>query len=111
MADSGEFTGHAVIICTPEDLDVQWSSDAIAVLSEEMESYFAENPKYLDELFGSVRAVLAEFGESISQLAIYATQHEALAIVKVEDARHVLENDMHLRIEAVENRGDIFFID
>jgi hypothetical protein len=29
----------------------------------------------------------------------------------VNDATHVLEEDMHIRIEAVENQGDVFFID
>ncbi len=111
VAESGEFSGHVVIVCSPEDLNHEWASDSIAVLSDEMELYFQQNPKYLDKLFGSVRAVLAEFGESISHLATHAAQHDTLAVVRVEDATHVLENDMHIRIEAVENQGDIFFID
>jgi phosphohistidine swiveling domain-containing protein len=111
VADSGEFSGHVVIVRAPEDLDREWESDSIAVLLEDLEQYFSENPKALEELFSKVSAVIAEFGESISQLATYATQHDALAIVKVTDATYVLETDMHIRVEAIENQGDVFFID
>jgi phosphohistidine swiveling domain-containing protein len=111
VAESGEFSGHVVIVCSPSDLRQEWGSDSIAVLADDMESHFAENPKLLDDLFSQLTVVIAEFGESISQFATYATQHEAIAVVRVEDATHVLEDDMHIRIEAIENQGDIFFID
>jgi hypothetical protein len=62
-------------------------------------------------LFREVTVVLAEFGESISQFATYATHHGAIAIVKLTDATYVLENDMHIRVVASENQGDVFFID
>jgi hypothetical protein len=29
----------------------------------------------------------------------------------VIDATYVLEDDMHIRVEAAENQGDVFFID
>lgn len=111
VAESGEFSGHVVIVCSPDDLNREWASDSIAVLGDGMESHLAENPKLLDNLFSKLTVVLAEFGESISEFSTYATQHEAIAVVRVEDATHVLENGMHIRIEAVENQGDIFFID
>ncbi|MFW9767729.1 MAG: hypothetical protein ACFFF9_02690 [Candidatus Thorarchaeota archaeon] len=111
VSESGEFSGKVVIICEPKDLERKWDNDSIPILHHDLENYFNENPAALDSLFEEVTAVLAEFGESISQFATYATQHGAIAIVKVEDATHVLEDDMHIRIEAVENQGDVFFID
>ena len=111
VSEAGEFSGKVVIICKPEDLKREWTSDSIAVLHEDLESYFTDNPASMENLFRNVSAVLAEFGESISQLATYATQHGAIAIVKLRDATYVLEDDMHIRIEASENQGDVFFID
>jgi len=111
VSESGEFSGKAVIICKPEELERKWDADSIPILDNELESYFNENPAAYDSLFQEVTAVLAEFGESISQLATYATQHGVIAIVKVTDATHVLEDEMHIRVEAVENQGDVFFID
>ena len=111
VSESGEFSGRAVIICESKDLDRKWDSDSIPVLHEDLELHFNENPAALDTLFQEVTAVLAEFGESISQFATYATQHGTIAVVKVTDATHVLEDDMHIRVEAIENQGDVFFID
>jgi len=111
VSESGEFSGRAVIVCKPEDLKREWATDSIAILHEDLESYFSENPAALDSLFEEATAVLAEFGESISQFATYATQHGAIAVVKVSDATHVLEDNMHIRVEAIENQGDVFFID
>lgn len=111
VSEAGEFSGRVVIICEPEDLEREWAGDSIPVLHIDLESHFNENPASMNRLFEEVTAVLAEFGESISQFATFATQHGAIAIVKVNDATHVLEEDMHIRIEAVENQGDVFFID
>ena len=111
VSESGEFSGRAVIVCEPEDLKREWAANSIAILHEDLESYFNEDPAALDSLFKEVTAVLAEFGESISQFATYATQHGAIAVVKVSDATHVLEDNMHIRVEAIENQGDVFFID
>ena len=111
MSEAGEFSGKVVIICEPKDLERDWAVDSIPVLHEDLDSYFNENPDALNSLFEEVTAIIAEFGESISQFATFATQHGAIAIVKVNDATHVLEEDMHIRIEAVENQGDVFFID
>ncbi len=111
VSESGEFSGKAVLVCKPEDLEREWAEDSIAILHHDLESYFNENPTTLDSLFEKVTAVLAEFGESISQFATFATQHSAIAVIKLIDATHVLENDMHIRVEAIENQGDVFFID
>lgn len=111
VSESGEFSGRAVIVCKPADLEREWDANSIAILHEDLESYFIENPAALDSLFEEVTVVLAEFGESISQYATYATQHGAIAVVKVTDATNVLEDDMHIRVEAIENQGDVFFID
>ena len=111
VSEAGEFSGRVVVICEPDDLDREWAADSIPVLHHDLESYFNENTAAMDRLFEEVSAVIAEFGESISQFATFATQHGAIAIVKVNDATHVLEQDMHIRIEAVENQGDVFFID
>ncbi len=111
VSEAGEFSGRVVIICTPEDLEREWAADSIPVLHHDLESYFNENTAAMNRLFDEVSAVLAEFGESISQFATFATQHGAITIVKIHDATHVLEQDMHIRIEAVENQGDVFFID
>ena len=111
VSEAGEFSGRVVIICEPDELEREWASDSIPVLHISLEIYFNENPASLDRLFEEVTVVIAEFGESISQFATYATQHGAIAVVKVNDATHVLENDMHIRVEAVENQGDVFFID
>ena len=111
VSEAGEFSGRVVIICEPKDLEREWATDSIPVLHEDLESFFNENPAALNSLFEEVTAILAEFGESISQFATFAPQHGAIAIVKVNDATHVLEENMHIRIEAVENQGDVFFID
>ncbi|MFW9809336.1 MAG: hypothetical protein ACFFE6_08150 [Candidatus Thorarchaeota archaeon] len=111
VSESGEFSGRAVIICEPDDLTRDWAEDSIAILHKDLELYFTENPAALDSLFKVVTAVLAEFGESISPFASYATQHGAIAVIKVGDATHVLEDDMHIRVEAIENQGDVYFID
>lgn len=111
VSESGEFSGRAVIVCEPEELQREWAADSIVILHESLESHFNDNPAALDSLFEEVTAVIAEFGESISQFAMYATQHSAIAVVKVSDATHVLEDDMHIRVEAIENQGDVFFID
>jgi hypothetical protein len=111
VSESGEFSGKVVIICEPEDLKREWDADSIPILHHDLDNYFNENPAVLDSLFQEVTAVLAEFGESISQFATFATQHGAIAVVKVTDATHVLEDDMHIRVEAIENQGDVFFID
>lgn len=111
VSESGEFSGHVHIVKTPKDLDFEWQADTIAVLANDMERYFEENPKTLDDLFADVSAVLAEFGESIGQFATFATQYNAIAVIGVDDATDVLEDGMHIRVEAVENQGDVFFID
>ena len=111
VSESGEFNGKVVLVCTPEDLEREWAADSIPVLREDLESYFNEHPAALDSLLKEVTVVLAEFGESISQFATFAAQHGAIAIVKVNDATHVLEEDMHIRVEAIENQGDVYFID
>ncbi len=111
VSEAGEFSGKVVVICEPKGLEREWAADSIPVLHCDLESYFNENTAAMDRLFEEVTAVIAEFGESISQFATFATQHGAIAIVKVNDATHVLEENMHIRIEAVENQGDVFFID
>lgn len=111
VSESGEFSGHVQIVRTPKDLSFDWQVDSIAVVSDDMEEFFEDNPGALDDLFADVRVVLAEFGESISQFATFATQHNAIAIIGITDATSVLENGMHIRVEAVENQGDVFFID
>ena len=111
VSESGEFSGYVHIVNTPKDLDFEWQADTIAVISDDMEQFFEDNPKTLDDLFADVRTVLAEFGESISQFATFATQHNAIAVIGIADATSVLENGMHIRVEAVENQGDVFFID
>ncbi len=111
VSESGEFSGTARLICKPKDLDREWAADDIAVLVDDLESFFNENPKALADLFNTVRVVIAEFGESISQFATIATENTAIGVVGVTDAIHVLENGMHIRLEAKENQCDIFFID
>lgn len=111
VSESGEFTGTARLVCKPEDLDREWAADDIAVLADDLDSYFSENPKALSDLFNTVRVVIAEFGESLGQFATAATEYSAIGVVGVKDATHVLEDGMHLRIEATENQCDIYFID
>ncbi|MHA2151076.1 MAG: hypothetical protein ACXAAO_13560 [Candidatus Thorarchaeota archaeon] len=111
VSEAGEFNGKAVIICKPEDLDRTWDTDSIPILHKDLESYLDTHSAALDRLLGEVSAIVAEFGESISKFSTFATQHETIAIIKVTDATHVLEENMHIRIEAVENQGDVFFID
>lgn len=111
VSEAGEFTGKVAIICTSDELDREWTTDSIPVLHHDLEDYFNKDPAAMDGLFDKVSAVLAEFGESISQFAAHATQHGIIAIVKLIDATYVLEDDMHIRVEAAENQGDIFFID
>ncbi len=111
VSEAGEFSGRVMIIYKPEDLERVWDADSIPVLHADLESFFIKHPDSLNRLFEEVTAVLAEFGESISQFATIATEYNAIAIVKVNDATNVLENDMRIRIEATENQGDVFFID
>jgi len=111
VGESGEFSGRVFIVCKPEDLDREWASDEIAVLDSSLRELFQENPDTLDHLFRNVSAVLSEFGEPISQFSSSAYESEAICVVKIADASHVLENDMHIRVTASENQGDVFFID
>ena len=77
----------------------------------DLEDHFLTNPKDLDAIMSKVSAIIAEFGDSVSELAAVAYHRMTIAVVKVDDAIHVLENGMHIRIFAHENQGDIFFID
>ncbi len=111
VGQDGEFSGHVFIVHSPEDTDRDWASDDIVVLDKETESYFNENPGALDKLFQNVSAVLSEYGEPMGQFSSIAYERDAICVVKVPDASHVLENGMHIRVTATENQGDIYFID
>ncbi len=111
VGEDGEFSGHVVIIETPEDLNREWRTDDIAVLSKSVEDFFAQNPGSYNIVFSECTAVLAEFGESIGDFASIAYSTGSIGIIKVRDAVRVLENDMHIRVLAHENLGEIFFID
>jgi hypothetical protein len=99
------------IICKPEDFEHEWASDEIAVLDSSLKEFIHENPEVLRSLFKRISAVLSEFGELLGQFSSSAYESEAIYIVKIADASHVLENDMHIRVTASENQGDVFFID
>ena len=111
VGESGEFSGRVFIVCKPEDLDREWSSDEIAVLDSSLKEFIHQNPAALDSLFQNVSAVLSEFGEQIGLFSSSAYEREAICVVKIADASHVMENEMHIRVTAVENQGDVFFID
>jgi len=111
VSESGEFSGCVRLACKPEELDREWAADDIVVLEDDLESFFNENPKALADLFNVVRAVIAEFGESVGQFATTAIEHSAIGVIGVKDAIRVLEDGMHIRLEATENQCDIFFID
>jgi len=111
VGEAGEFTGKAVIVCGKEDLNHKWMLEDIAILHHDLEKYFMDNPDDLNLMMSQVSAIIAEFGDSVSELAAAAYHHMTIAIVKVTDATSVLENDMHIRVFAHENQGDIFFID
>ncbi len=111
VGESGEFSGRVVLICEKKDLEREWASDEIAVLHHDMEQHFIDNPGDLDILMSNVSAVISEFGDSVSEFAAAAYHRMNIAIVKVKDACHVLENNMHVRVFAYENQGDVFFID
>ena len=110
VGKSGEFSGRVIIVSDPKGLKRRWSSNEIAVLGRNLEQHFKSNARDLDSLFGKVSAVLAEFGESIGEFASFAYSHNAIGIVKVPDATHVLETDMHILLRASENLGEVFFI-
>ncbi|MFW9919239.1 MAG: hypothetical protein ACFFED_06555 [Candidatus Thorarchaeota archaeon] len=111
VGEAGEFTGRVFLVCDIGDLSRDWESDEIPILHQDLESHFMNNPGDLDLLMSKVSAIVAEFGDSVSELAAAAYHRMTIAIVKVSDAIHVLENGMHIRIFAHENQGDIFFID
>lgn len=111
VGETGQSVGKVVIICTPEELQREWDKDDIAVLNDDMEQHFKENPGDWDMLFDSIMVVIAEFGEVISEFAGVAYSAGAIALVKVDDATHVLENGMLIRVAALENVGDVFFIE
>ena len=111
VGEDGEFSGHVFILCTPEDFDRKWASHDIAVLGDDLNAYVTENPEALTRLFKSVSAVLSEFGGPMSQFSSDAHEQESICVVNIADASHVLENDMHIRVVAKENQGDVFFID
>ncbi|MDF1541442.1 MAG: hypothetical protein P1Q69_21260 [Candidatus Thorarchaeota archaeon] len=111
VGEAGEFSGFVVLVLKPEDMNKELKSDSIAILHHDLEQHFVKNPGDLDLLMSNVSAVLAEFGDSVSEFAAAAYHREAIAIVKVSDACHVLEEGMHIRIFAHENNGDVFFID
>ncbi len=111
VGESGEFSGKVVMVSTVEELHQNWESDAVVALHHDLEMHFKENPGDLDNLFKEVSAVLAEFGGPVSEISSLAHTREIIAIVKIPDACYVLENDMHVRVIAYENSGEIFFID
>ncbi|MBD3406861.1 MAG: hypothetical protein GF411_12160 [Candidatus Lokiarchaeota archaeon] len=111
VGESGEFSGRVYIVQSPDELSTEWEADHIVVLHHDLAKYLDDNPGILDDLFSNVRAVIAEFGESISDFASFSYVREAIGIIKVQDATHVLENDMHIRVVAEENIGEIFFVD
>ncbi len=111
VGEAGEFSGQVVLVRNPEEIKREWRSDSIPILHLDLEEYFINNPGDLDNLMTNVSAVLAEFGDSVSEFAAAAYHREAIAVVKVTDACHVLEDGMHIRIFAHENTGDVFFID
>ncbi|TFH11039.1 MAG: hypothetical protein E4H14_01420 [Candidatus Thorarchaeota archaeon] len=111
VSESGEFSGCARLVTTQEELNREWAADDIVVLGNDLESFFNQNPKALEDLFSVVRAVIAEFGESVGQFATTAIENTAIGIIGVKDAIYVLEDGMHLRLEATENQCDIYFID
>lgn len=111
VGEDGEYSGYAVVCLEPMDLKRSWKTDSVAILHHDLEKHFIEHPGDLDLLMTNVSAIIAEFGDSVSEFAAAAYHREAIAIVKVTDACYVLENDMHIRIFAHENNGDVFFID
>jgi phosphohistidine swiveling domain-containing protein len=111
VGEDGSCSGFVYIIKTPEELKREWSNDSIAVLKKELVDHFRENPGDMDQLFAKVSAVIAEFGEPISDLASIAYAREAICVVKVDDATFVLEDKMHIRVVCNENTGEVFFID
>ncbi len=111
VGEDGEFSGTVVIILEIEQLSRQWKSDNVAILSDDLNHYLKENPKILHELFEQCGAVLAEFGDPISEFSASAHTQEAIALIRVFDATNVLENGMHIRIIAHENEGNVYFID
>jgi phosphohistidine swiveling domain-containing protein len=111
VGEDGVAHGFVHIIKTPEELKREWKSDTIVVLKEDLVEHFRENPGDMDALFVKVLAVIAEFGEPISDLAAVAYSREAICIVKVTDATFVLEDNMHIRVVCTENTGEVFFID
>ena len=111
VGEAGVAHGFVYIVKTPEELSRDWPGDSIAVLKEDLVEHFRENPGDMDHLFANVTAVIAEFGEPISDLAAVAYAREAICIVKVADATFVLEDEMHIRVVCTENTGEVFFID
>jgi phosphohistidine swiveling domain-containing protein len=111
VSESGEFSGCARLVCTQEELNREWAADDIVVLGKALETFFSENPKALNDLFSVVRVVIAEFGGSLGQFATIAIENTAIGVVGITDATHVLEDGMHIRLEATENQCDIYFID
>lgn len=108
---SGEFNGRAVLVCTPEDLNRDWSPEEIPVLKDDLAEHFKQSPGDLDELLSKVSAVISEFGESIGNAAALAFVRDIIFIAKVPDACFVMETDMRIRVTAHENKGNIFFIE
>lgn len=108
---SGEFTGYAQIVKTPDELQFDWTADHIAVLCKGLESFFMGNPSEADKFMKTISAAISEFGEPMSSFSTSAYEQEIICLVKVQDAGHVLENGMHIRISATESQGDVFFID
>ena len=111
VGEDGEFSGHVFILSNPKDFDREWASDDIAVLGDGLSAFVEENPEALNGLLKNVSVVLSEFGGPMSEFSAAAIEQESICVVKIADASHVLENDMHIRVVAKENQGDIFFID
>ena len=111
VGEPGEFSGYAIIIETPEELNRDWRRNEIVILKLEMEQYFNAHPEEIDHLFEKASAVVAEFGEAIGEFASYAQARAAICLVKTADASFVLEDEMHITVRASENLGEIYFID
>ncbi len=112
VGQSGDFTGHIVVVCSPEELDREWDrNDAIVVFSKSIEEHLKNNKHILEHLLRSVRVVITESGEPLGELASMAYENNTICIVNVQHATRVAESGMHVRVVAHENKGDVFFID
>ncbi len=99
------------MVCRPEHIRREWAADEIPVLSRDIVEHLSQNPGDMDYLMQNVSAMISEGGDPVGDLASMAFIREIICIVRVDDACYVLDEGMNILVTAMENVGEVYFVD